>query len=51
MAGTSVSRTVNVGLENGLVNLINRAPPQACRHVVLALTEISRRLQDRVSAR
>ncbi len=27
------------GLENGLVNLINRMPPEACRHAVIALTE------------
>lgn len=43
-----IHRFATGGLENGLVNLINRAPPQACRHVVLALTEItdfSRRLQ------
>jgi len=37
------------GLENGIVNLINRLPPAAYRHVVIALTEVapafSRRIQ------
>ena len=36
------------GLENGVVNLINNMPPQAYRHTVLALTEVtdfSRRIQ------
>ena len=36
------------GLENGVVNLINHMPPQAYRHAVLALTEVtnfSRRIQ------
>jgi sugar transferase (PEP-CTERM/EpsH1 system associated) len=28
------------GLENGIVNLINHMPPQACRHAVVALTEV-----------
>jgi len=43
-----IHRFATGGLENGLVNLIDRSPPQACRHAVLALTEItdfSRRLQ------
>lgn len=29
------------GLENGVVNLINHMPPQAYRHAVLALTEVT----------
>ena len=29
------------GLENGLANLINHMPPQAYRHAVLALTEVT----------
>ncbi len=29
------------GLENGIVNLINHMPPQAYRHAVLALTEVT----------
>lgn len=29
------------GLENGIVNLINNMPPDAFRHVVIALTEIT----------
>lgn len=29
------------GLENGVVNLINRMPPQAYRHAILALTEVT----------
>jgi sugar transferase (PEP-CTERM/EpsH1 system associated) len=29
------------GLENGLVNLINHMPPQAYRHMVVALTEVT----------
>ena len=36
------------GLENGVVNLINHMPPQAYRHAVLALTEVtdfSKRIQ------
>jgi sugar transferase (PEP-CTERM/EpsH1 system associated) len=37
------------GLENGIVNLINRMPPGAYRHAVIALTEVapafSRRIQ------
>ena len=36
------------GLENGVVNLINRMDPGAYRHAVLALTEVtdfSRRVQ------
>ena len=37
------------GLENGVVNLINRLPPAAYRHMVVALTEVTdfrRRLHD-----
>lgn len=29
------------GMENGLVNLINRMPAQACRHVVLAMKDVT----------
>ncbi len=29
------------GLENGVVNLINHMPPEAYRHAVLALTEVT----------
>lgn len=29
------------GLENGVVNLLNRLPPDAYRHVVIALTEVT----------
>ena len=29
------------GLENGIVNLINHMPPNAYRHAVLALTEVT----------
>ncbi len=29
------------GLENGVVNLINHMPPQAYRHVVVAMTEVT----------
>ena len=29
------------GLENGVVNLINRMPPEAYRHVVISLTDIT----------
>lgn len=29
------------GLENGVVNLINRLPPERFRHVVIALTEVT----------
>lgn len=43
-----IHRFATGGLENGLVNLINRMPPQTCRHAVLAMTEVtdfSQRLQ------
>jgi len=29
------------GLENGVVNLLNRLPPEAFRHVIIALTDIT----------
>lgn len=29
------------GLENGVVNLINRMPPEAYRHVIISLTEVT----------
>ena len=36
------------GLENGIVNLVNRMPAQRWRHVVIALTEISNEFADRI---
>jgi sugar transferase (PEP-CTERM/EpsH1 system associated) len=36
------------GLENGLVNLLNRMPSQRWRHAVLSLTRISGRFAERV---
>jgi len=36
------------GLENGLVNLLNRMPAQRWRHAVLSLTRISGRFAERV---
>ena len=36
------------GLENGLVNLINRLPPDSWRHFVIALTEIDKDFCQRV---
>lgn len=36
-----VYRFATGGLENGLVNLINHMPASACRHVVVALTEVT----------
>ena len=38
------------GLENGIVNLINRLPPGAYRHVVIALTEVAPAFSRRVQA-
>jgi sugar transferase (PEP-CTERM/EpsH1 system associated) len=37
------------GLENGVVNLINRLSPSSWRHVVLSLTEIDASFANRVS--
>lgn len=37
------------GLENGVVNLLNRLPAQAWRHAVVSLTEIDRSFAARVS--
>ena len=37
------------GLENGVVNLINRLPPQEWRHAVLSLTEIDASFVARVA--
>ena len=37
------------GLENGVVNLINRLPPHAWRHAVLSLTEIDAGFASRVA--
>ena len=36
------------GLENGIVNLINHMPPQAYRHVVVSLTEVSEAFARRI---
>ncbi len=36
------------GLENGIVNLINRMPTQAYRHAIIALTEISADFTSRI---
>lgn len=36
------------GLENGIVNLVNRMPAQRWRHVIIALTEISGEFADRI---
>jgi sugar transferase (PEP-CTERM/EpsH1 system associated) len=36
------------GLENGIVNLVNRMPASRCRHAVLALTEISEDFAARI---
>lgn len=36
------------GLENGLVNLLNRMPAQRWRHAVLSLTRVSGRFAERV---
>ena len=37
------------GLENGIVNLINRMPPQAYRHAVVALTEVNPAFAKRIT--
>ena len=37
------------GLENGVVNLINRLPPHAWRHAIFALTDIDANFAKRVS--
>ena len=36
------------GLENGLVNLVNRMPRQRWRHVIISLTQVSSRFAERV---
>ena len=36
------------GLENGIVNLINRMPPRRWRHAVVALTEVSAEFAQRI---
>ena len=36
------------GLENGIVNLINRMPPSQWRHAVVALTEVSAEFATRI---
>ncbi len=36
------------GLENGIVNLVNRMPAQRWRHVIIALSEVSGKFADRI---
>jgi len=36
------------GLENGLVNLVNRMPAQRWRHAIISLTQVSGRFAERV---
>ena len=36
------------GLENGLVNLVNRMPRERWRHGIVALTRVSERFAERV---
>ena len=36
------------GLENGLVNLVNRMPRQRWRHAIISLTQVSARFAERV---
>jgi sugar transferase (PEP-CTERM/EpsH1 system associated) len=36
------------GLENGIVNLVNRMPPQRWRHAIIALTEVSGEFAQRI---
>lgn len=36
------------GLENGLVNLVNRMPAQRWRHVIISLTQVSGRFAERI---
>lgn len=36
------------GLENGIVNLVNRMPAQRWRHVIIALTQVSGEFADRI---
>ena len=36
------------GLENGLVNLVNRMPRQRWRHAIVSLTQVSQRFAERV---
>jgi hypothetical protein len=38
------------GLENGVVNLINRLPPQSWRHAVISLTDVDAAFAARVSS-
>jgi sugar transferase (PEP-CTERM/EpsH1 system associated) len=43
-----VYRFATGGLENGIVNLVNRMPPERWRHVVVALTDVSQSFAARV---
>ncbi|HZS66645.1 MAG TPA: TIGR03088 family PEP-CTERM/XrtA system glycosyltransferase [Burkholderiales bacterium] len=36
------------GLENGIVNLVNRMPRERWRHVIIALTEVSHEFAERI---
>ena len=36
------------GLENGIVNLVNRMPPRRWRHAIVALTEVSSEFAKRI---
>ena len=39
------------GLENGIVNLVNRMPAQRWRHTIVALTEVSSQFAERIQRR
>ena len=39
------------GLENGIVNLVNRMPAQRWRHVIVALTQVSGQFAERIERR
>lgn len=39
------------GLENGVVNLVNRMPAERWRHAILALTDVSGEFADRIQRR
>ena len=44
-----VYRFATGGLENGVVNLINRLPSDSWRHVIVSLTEIDDRFSRRIT--
>jgi hypothetical protein len=37
------------GLENGIVNLVNRKPGHRWRHAIVALTDISAKFAERIA--